>query len=243
MTQSDNAATAGKAQGALQGRVVMVTGAGRGIGRAVAAACAAQGATLALVGRSPERLAEAYDAIVDAGGAEPAAIPVDLAKASDADFHALAQLVRKELGRLDALVHCAAHFTPLAPLRDQSLEQWMTHLRVNLAAPYALTRACLPMLSASPSGQVVFTSETHAEHPAAYWGAFAVSKSGLTTLAAIWNDECERAGRPRFHVIVPGPVASPQRMQSHPAEDRSSLPSADEVARRYVSVLSEAATP
>ncbi len=243
MIQSENAATAGMAPGTLQGRVVMVTGAGRGIGRAVAAACAAHGATVALVGRSPERLAEAYDAIVDAGGAEPAAIPVDLAKATDADFHSLAQLVRKELGRMDALVHCAAHFTPLAPLRDQTLEQWMAHLRVNLAAPFALTRACLPMLSASPNGHVIFTSETHAEHPAAYWGAFAVSKSGLSTLATIWNDECERAGRPRFHVMVPGPVASPQRAQSHPAEDRSSLPSADAVAKRYVNILGEATTP
>lgn len=241
MTQSGTTQNPVRAQGALDGRVVMVTGAGRGIGRAVALACAAQGATIILVGRNPDRLAEAYDAIVDAGGAEPAAIPVDLARATDADFHTLAQTVRQELGRLDALVHCAVHFTPLSPLRDQTLDQWMTHLRVNLAAPFAFTRACLPLLSASPSGQVIFTSETHAAHPAAYWGAFAVSKSGLSTLAAIWNDESERAGRPRFHVMVPGPVASPQRLQSHPAEDRSSLPSADEVARRYVSLLAEPA--
>lgn len=235
MTQSDNPGT----KAALSGRVVMVTGAGRGIGRAVAEACAAQGATTVLLGRNAERLAETYDAITDAGGPEPAAIPIDLAKASDADFHTLAQTVRKELRQLDALVHCAVHFTPLAPLRDQTLEQWMAHLRVNLAAPFALTRACLAMLSASPNGQVIFTSETHAEHPAAYWGAFAVSKSGLSTLATIWNDECERAGRPRFHVVVPGPVASPQRMQSHPAEDRSKLPSASEVAERYVSLLAQ----
>ena len=221
----------------LKDRVVMVTGAGRGLGHAVAVACAREGATVALVGRKPEKLAASYDVIVDAGGPEPVAIPVDLATATDADYNNLAQMVRREVGRLDGLVHCAVHFSALQPLRDQTLEQWTTHLRVNLAAPFALTRACLKLLAASDHGNVIFTSETHALAPAAYWGAFAVSKSGLSTLATIWNDECETQGRPRFHVLVPGPVATPQRMQSHPAENHAALPSAESVAQRYVRLL------
>lgn len=221
----------------LKDRVVMVTGAGRGLGHAVAMACAREGATVALVGRKPEKLAATYDMIVDAGGPEPVAIPVDLATATDADYNTLAQMLRREVGRLDGLVHCAVHFTALQPLRDQTLEQWMAHLRVNLAAPFALTRACLKLLEPSDRGNVIFTSETHALAPAAYWGAFAVSKSGLSTLATIWNDECETQGRPRFHVLVPGPVATPQRMQSHPAENHAALPSAEAVAERYVALL------
>lgn len=221
----------------LQDRVVLVTGAGRGLGRAVALACAAHGATVALLGRKPEALTETYDAIVAAGGREPAAIPMDLATAGDREFETLAGMLRRDLGRLDALVHCAVHFTPLVPLRDQSLEQCLAHLRVNLAAPFALTRACLPMLEAAPDGAVVFTAETHAFRPAAYWGAFAVSKSGLGTLAAVWDDECEQAGKPRFHVLVPGPVASPQRMQSHPGENRAALPAAGRVAAAYLRLL------
>ncbi len=221
----------------LAERVVLVTGAGRGLGRAVALACAAHGATVALLGRKPEALSETYDAIVAAGGKEPAAIPLDLASAGDREFETLAGMLRRDLGRLDALIHCAVHFTPLVPLRDQPLEQCLTHLRVNLAAPFALTRACLPMLEASPDGAVVFTAETHAFQPAAYWGAFAVSKSGLGTLAAIWADECEQRGKPRFHVVVPGPVASPQRMQSHPGENRAALPSTEAVAKAYLRLL------
>jgi NAD(P)-dependent dehydrogenase (short-subunit alcohol dehydrogenase family) len=223
--------------GLLNDRVVLVTGAGRGLGRAVALSCAAQGATVALLGRKPEALTEVYDAIVAAGGKEPAAIPLDLAAAGDREFETLAAMLRRDLGRLDALVHCAVHFTPLVPLRDQPLEQWMTHLRVNLAAPFALTRACLPMLADAPDGAVVFTAETHAFQPAAYWGAFAVSKSGLGTLAAIWADECEQAGKPRFHVVVPGPIASPQRAQSHPGENRAALPTPESTANAYLRLL------
>ena len=221
----------------LAGRVVLVTGAGRGLGRAVAMACAASGATVALLGRNPDRLTDAYDAIVAAGGREPAAIPLDLATAGDREFDTLAQLLRRDLGRLDALVHCAVHFRPLSPLADQSLDDWLASLRVNLAAPFALTRACLPLLADSPDGTVVFTSETHAVRPAAYWGAFAVGKSGLATLAAIWSDEAQMAGKPRFHVVVPGPVATPQRGQSHPGEARSSLPTPEAVARAYLKLL------
>ena len=103
--------------------MVLVTGAGRGLGRAVALACAAHGATVALLGRKPEALTETYDAIVAAGGREPAAIPLDLATAGDREFETLAGMLRRDLGRLDALVHCAVHFTPLVPLRDQPLEQ------------------------------------------------------------------------------------------------------------------------
>ena len=221
----------------LAGRVILVTGAGQGLGRAVALACAAHGATVALLGRKQEKLEATYDAIASSGGAEPALVPLDLATAGDAEFEGLAQLLRRDLKSLHGIAHCAAHFTPLTPLANQPLEQWLAFLRVNLAAPFALTRACLPLLAAAEGSSVVFTGETHGVHPRAYWGGFAVSKAGLSTLAAIWADELERQGHPRMNVLVPGPIASPQRARSHPGEDRASLRTPEAAAHAFLYLL------
>lgn len=221
----------------LAARVILVTGAGQGLGRALALACAAHGASVVLLGRRQEKLEATYDAITAAGHAEPALVPLDLARAASGEYESLAALLRRDLGRLDGIAHCASHFVPLGPLANESLEQWLETLRVNLAAPFALTRACLPLLAAAPDSSVVFTGETHGAHPKAYWGGFAVSKSALSTLAAIWADELEHKGKPRMNVLVPGPIASPQRLRSHPAEDRSKLRSPESAAQAFLWLL------
>ena len=221
----------------LAGHVILVTGAGQGLGRAVAMACAQHGATVALLGRRQEKLEATYDAIMAAGGAEPALVPLDLEAAGSAECQALAQLIRKDLKRLDGIAHCASHFVPLGPLANQPLETWMTLLKVNLAIPFEITRACLPLLTASPDASVVFTGETHGQQPAAYWGGFAVSKAGLSPLVHIWTDERSRTPNPRMNVLVPGPIASPQRARSHPGEDPATLRTTQDAARGFVYLL------
>jgi NAD(P)-dependent dehydrogenase (short-subunit alcohol dehydrogenase family) len=221
----------------LAGRVILVTGAGQGLGRAVALACASHGATLVLLGRKQEKLERVYDEIVAQGLAMPAIIPIDLATAGTSEYEEVAALIRRELKGLAGIAHCASHFVPLGPLANQTLEQWMTLWRVNLAAPFALTRACLPLLAAAPDSSVVLTGETHGAHPKAYWGGFAVAKSGLSTLAAVWGDELEHRGKPRINVVIPGPMASPQRAQSHPGEDRAQLRAPEAVANAFLYLL------
>jgi NAD(P)-dependent dehydrogenase (short-subunit alcohol dehydrogenase family) len=221
----------------LAGRVVLVTGAGQGLGRAVALEAARCGATVALLGRKLEKLEATYDAILADLGAEPALVPLDLAAAGSPEFEGLYQVVAGNLARLDAIVHCASHFVPLGPLENQTVEQWMALLKVNLAAPFALTRACLPLLRASADPAVVFTGETHGVHPLAYWGGFAVSKAALSTLVDIWSQELEHAGKPRMTVFVPGPIASPQRAASHPGEAREKLRRPEEAARALLCLL------
>jgi len=202
----------------LKERVILVTGASRGIGRVAALTFARHGATVILHGRDVERLEAVYDEIEAAGGPQPTILPLDLAKAAERDFDNLAQAIEAQLKRLDGILHNATHFTHLGPLQNERLADWLELLRVNLAAPFALTRACAHLLRASSDASVVLTAETHALHPAAYWGGFAVSKSGLLTLSAIQAQEWEPLSNLRINVVVPGKVSSPLRARTHPGE-------------------------
>ena len=221
----------------LKDRVILVTGAGQGIGRSAALAYAQHGATVLLLGRNQRRLDAVYDAIVDAGYPEPMALQLDLAQAGDDQLKALAQAIFEQLGRLDGILHNAARFDGLTPLELQPLDLWLGTLRVNLAAPAALTRACLPLLTRAPDSAVLFTSETHGHTPAAFWGAFAVSKSGLETLVKIWSEELTPHPHLRMNAIVPGPVRSPQRLISHPAENRELLAKPENLMPLYLYLM------
>ena len=208
----------------LKGRVILVTGAGSGLGREAAIAYARHGATVALLGRNENKLDAIYDEILAIGGPEPAMFPFDLEAADDSGFERLAGTISYHLKRLDGILHSAATFFSLTPLNQQTLAQWNCLLKVNLAAPFALTRACLPMLEASPDASVIFTGETHGQKPAAYWGGYAVSKSGLEALTTIFSQELERLPNIRINTLIPGPVNSPLRRKTHPGEDPGSLP-------------------
>ena len=138
------------AKDCLAGRVILVTGATQGIGREVALNFAQHGATVVLLARSVKGLEKVYDEILALGGPEPAAIPLDLLSAAENEFNNLAFQIKREVGRLDGIVHCASHFYALSPLSSQTVEEWMDQYRINTVAPFALTRACLPLLAESP---------------------------------------------------------------------------------------------
>ena len=218
----------------LKDRVILVTGAGTGLGRAAALAYAAHGATVALLGRNEKNLNQTYDAIVAAGGAQPALFPFDLGAADDGGFERLAEALELHLKRLDGILHNAATFYSLTTLEYQTLEQWQTLMRVNLIAPHALTRACLPMLKAAPDASVIFSGETHGHAPAAYWGGFAVSKAGLEDLARMWSAELENLPHIRVNTLIPGPVRSPFRVRTHPAENFAALPTPQDIMPWYL---------
>jgi NAD(P)-dependent dehydrogenase (short-subunit alcohol dehydrogenase family) len=202
----------------LTGRVILITGAGGGLGRVAALTLAAHGATVILHGRDVAKLESVYDEIEAAGGPQPTILPLDLGTARDRDFENMALAIESQLQRLDGILHNAAQLSDPASLDNQSLDEWLALLRVNLAAPFAITRACSYLLRAAPDASVIFTSETHALEPAAYWGGFAVAKSGLTALVKIQAQEWEALPNMRVNLLIPGPVDSPERRRTHPGE-------------------------
>jgi NAD(P)-dependent dehydrogenase (short-subunit alcohol dehydrogenase family) len=221
----------------LKDRVILVTGASRGIGRVAALTFAAHGATVVLHGRDVATLEKVYDEIEAAGHPQPAAIPLDLDKATTRDYDALAYAIESQLGRLDGILHNAAHVEKLSPLEQQSAEEWNRMLRVNLVAPFALTQACMRLLRPAADASVIFTLESHGHAPAALWGGYAVSKAGLEALMKIQAAEWQEFPHLRANAVIPGPVASPSRAKTHPGEVAASQRQSETLMQAYLYLM------
>lgn len=221
----------------LFGRVVLVTGAGQGLGKAIALAAANAGATVVLHGRQLKKIERVYDLILAQDRAEPLLLPLDLARLDDAACTAVADAVAKQFGRLDGLVHCAADLPALAPFSQWTLAQWDEVLRVNLSAPAALTRSCLDLLRASGQGRVIFTLADRGQEPRAYWGAYAAAKAGLSALLRVLQDEWENESALAAFGVVPGPLHSPLRIRTYPGAGLQDLPAAEALAPLYIELL------
>jgi NAD(P)-dependent dehydrogenase (short-subunit alcohol dehydrogenase family) len=221
----------------LADRVIFITGATGGLGAPLARACAAQGATVVLHARIERKLETLYDEIVAAGHTEPIILPLDLGRAEASDFANVESALQAQVGRLDGLVHTAALLGSLGPIEHQSFESWLSLLRVNVAAPMGLTRALMPLLNVAPDAAVIFTLDNRGEEPRAYWGGYAVTKAGIATLARELADEWEHRSNLRINAVVPGPIRSPLRNQTHPGEDRTNLPLPDTLVPLYLHLL------
>jgi NAD(P)-dependent dehydrogenase (short-subunit alcohol dehydrogenase family) len=221
----------------LRDRVVLITGATGGLGRALSLACAKAGATVVLHARVVRSLEMLYDEIKHAGYPEPVILPLDLAKATADDFANAASALEAQIGRLDAVIHTAAMLGSLGPVEHQSFDSWLALLRVNVAAPMGLTRSLIHLLNEAPDASVTFTLDSRGQEPRAYWGGYAVTKAALTAFARELADEWENRPNLRVNAIVPGPIRSPLRMQTHPGEDKSTLSPPDALVPLYLHLL------
>jgi NAD(P)-dependent dehydrogenase (short-subunit alcohol dehydrogenase family) len=223
-------------EGRLAGRVVLVAGASRGLGAAIAVACAREAAHTVLLARTRGGLEEVDDAVRAAGG-EATLIVADLRKAELVD--SLGPALLERFGRLDGLVSCAADLgllTPAAHLDPALFEQVVS---LNLLAQQRLIRSVDPLLRASPAGRAVFLTCDAARAAPAYWAAYAASKAGLEALVRCWAAEL-RITNARANLLDPGPLATRLRAKAFPGEPADRQPSPETVAPSIVHYLTPA---
>ena len=227
---------------AFAGRVILVTGAGDGIGRAVSLALARHGATVILLGRTQEKLEAVYDQIKANGGPEPAMAPVNLDVARPQDYEALADMFDKEFGRLDGILHNASILGDITPLEQYEYGTWDTVMQVNVNAAFYLTRALMPLLRESDDASILFTSSSVGRKGRAFWGAYAVSKFATEGMMQVLADELENVSRIRVNSINPGATRTRMRAMAYPAEDASTLTTPEQIVPAYLYLLGPAST-
>jgi NAD(P)-dependent dehydrogenase (short-subunit alcohol dehydrogenase family) len=223
----------------LRERVILVTGAGDGIGRAVALALAAHGATVILSGRTVRKLEAVHDQILAAKGPQPSIAPLNLERALANDYDAVAAAIESNYGRLDGLLHNAAMLGQLSPIDHYEVPVWVRVLHVNVTAEFALTQVCLPLLRKSPDASVLFTSSSVGRRGRALWGAYSVSKFAVEGLAQVLADELASTSI-RVNCINPVRARTAMRLEAYPAEDRSTLRAPADLVGPYLYLLGPA---
>ena len=223
---------------ALQGRVVLVSGAQGGLGATAAQACAEAGATVVLLGRKPAKLNRVYDACSKLGP-EPLLYPLDLEGAAPDDYAELADRLHRELGRLDGLLHCAAEFRGLTPLEHTDPANFARAVHVNLTAPWWLSQACLPLLKQSPDSALVFALDDMSRVGQAYWGGYGLAQHALGAMVGMLHAELATS-TVRVAALQPGPMRTPLRAKAYADDEDIQVRDPADYAQACVTLLAPA---
>jgi NAD(P)-dependent dehydrogenase (short-subunit alcohol dehydrogenase family) len=221
----------------LRDRIILITGASDGIGKALALHAASLGAQVILHGRSATKLEKVYDEIEGIDGApRPSIAVLDLATANAESYTSLAKSLGDEFGRLDGLVHNAGILGERYSIEQYDAVLWQRVMHVNITSAFALTQVLLPLLQASDDPSIVFTSSGVGRTGKAFWGAYSVSKFATEGLSQVLADE-HRHTSLRANCINPGATRTAMRLAAYPAEDRDKLKRPDEILAAYVYLL------
>ena len=222
----------------LKDRIILITGAGDGIGRAAAISYALHGATVVLHGRTLNKLEVIYDEIEGLGAPQPAILPLQLSTASSHDYELLYQTLEQQFGRLDGILHNAGILGERDPLAEYPLEIWDDVMAVNLRAPFVLTQALLPLLAQSDSASVVFASSGVGREARERWGAYSVSKIAIEAVSQIFAKE-KTYPNVRFNCINPGATRTAMRAKAYPDEDPKILPTPETIMPAYLYLMGD----
>lgn len=220
----------------LNDRIVVVTGASRGIGRAVALEAARAGAHVVATARTVGGLEELDDAIRAEGG-QATLVPLDLREFDAIDR--LGAALFERFGRVDGLFGNAGVLGVLSPLAHVDQKVWDEVIAVNVTANWRLIRSLDPLLRRSGNGRALFVSSGVARHPRAYWGPYSVSKAALEAMVATYAQEAALAGI-KVNILSPGAVRTAMRAKAMPGEDPDTLPAPEDLAPHAVRLLAPA---
>ena len=224
-------------QDVLRDRIILITGASDGIGRALAVHAAELGAQVILHGRNVQKLEKVYDEIEAIEGAlRPSIAVIDLATANSDAYQSLADSLEAEFGRLDGLVHNASILGDRFSIEQYDAAQWQKVMHVNVTAGFALTQVCLPMLLKSRDASIIFTSSGVGREGRAHWGAYAVSKFATEGLSQVLAAEHEHNDL-RVNCVNPGGTRTNMRLAAFPGEDRDKLKRPEDILPTYIYLL------
>jgi NAD(P)-dependent dehydrogenase (short-subunit alcohol dehydrogenase family) len=224
-------------QDILRDRILLITGASDGIGRALALRAAELGAQVILHGRDVSKLEKVYDEIEAIDGVpRPSIAVMDLASADSGAYRSLADGLEQEFGRLDGLVLNASILGERFSIEQYDAAKWQQVMHINVTAAFALTQVCLPMLQKSVDASVIYTSSGVGRSGRAFWGAYAVSKFATEGLSQVLADE-HRHGNLRVNCINPGATRTKMRLAAFPGENRDALKRPEDILPTYIYLL------
>ena len=208
----------------LQGKTILITGAGAGIGEALAKTCALFGANVVLLGRTRRHLETVFDWIEANTNTQPVIVPCDLAALNDEAIDALHGAISSTYGGLHGLVHCASVLGQLTPTHMYPMDEWQQVFAVNVHAVQRLNQGLYDLLDAQEKSCVIHVSSSVGREGRAYWGAYSASKFAVEGMSQTFADENESAGRLFVYSINPGATRTKMRRQAFPGEDPNSVP-------------------
>ncbi|NAW56336.1 MULTISPECIES: YciK family oxidoreductase [unclassified Vibrio] len=221
---------------ALKDKVILVTGAGAGIGKQAALSYAEHGATVILLGRTVKKLEETYDEIEAAGYPQPAIIPLDMKGASKQHYLDMADTIEQQFGRLDGILHNASILGVISPFDQIGEDTFDDVMQINVKAQFMMTQALLPLLHKSQDARIVFTSSTVGHVGRAFWGTYAISKFATEGMMQVLADELSDTAI-RVNAINPGGTRTGMRAKAFPAEDAQLLKTPKDIMPLYLYLM------
>ena len=222
----------------LDQKVILVTGAGDGIGKTAAITFAKHGAEVILLGKTTKKLEAVYDEIVNAGYKEPSIIPLDMKGATVQNYKDMAATIEAEYGKLDGLLNNASMLNSLNPVEHIYEDAFDKVMNVNFKATFFMTQALLPVMKKAPTPSIIFTTSSVGRKGRAFWGEYAFSKFATEGVMQVMADEYEHTNL-RVNCINPGATKTKMRAKAYPAENKDALKTPEQIMPTYMYLMSD----